>query len=46
VNVDAGAFLDDRRHTGSARIVVSNLAVANLDGVHGRLLASDSPLPL
>ena len=34
LGIDPGLFLDERRHTGSARPVVSNPAESNLDALH------------
>jgi hypothetical protein len=32
--VDTGFLLDERRHTGGARVIVSNLAISDADAVH------------
>ena len=32
--VNTGFLLDERRHTGCARVIVSNLAISDADAVH------------
>jgi hypothetical protein len=32
--VDTGFLLDERRHTGGARVIVSNLAISDADALH------------
>jgi hypothetical protein len=38
VSLDADFLLDERRHTGSARLVVSNVTVADADALHRSFL--------
>jgi len=39
VDVGSCCLLDERRHTGSARLVVSHLAKSNANGLHALLAA-------
>lgn len=42
IGIEVERFLDERRHTGGARQVVSDLAVANADAAHQLVLYLDA----